>query len=178
MNISSFSRLGVIALFMGLVGCAPTRVALKPSFWKETQYKVGVATVPAPKLAAYRSGSQGLLDIAITAAMAGSLEEHLQRLDANSIATMADPYVEKLNERGINARKLSRTVNPLTLPPFSSQSSGEFAERDMRPLAQQEGIDKLILLSLQQCGTSRAYSASSPWVLRRRCAWARGRSSI
>lgn len=162
MNVSSFCRVGIVALIMGLVGCAPARVALRPSFWKETQYKVGIATAPPPQLAAYRSGNQGLLDMAINSAMAGSLEEHLQRLDASGFAAVADQYVEKLNERGINARKLSRTVNPLTLPPFSSPSSGEYAERDMRPLAAQEGIDKLILLSLQQCGTTRNYYGFIP----------------
>lgn len=162
MNMSSISRTAVIALFMGLVGCAPARVALRPSFWKDTQSKVGVAAVPAPKLAAYRSGNQGLLDLVINEAMAGSLEAHLQHLDANGISSMTDHYVEKLNERGVNARKLSRTVNPLTFQPFTAPSSGEFAERDLRPLAQQEGIDKLILISLQQCGTSRAYYGFIP----------------
>jgi hypothetical protein len=154
--------MGAAVLIMGLVGCAPARMSLKPSFWKETQHKVGVATLAAPKLAAYRTGGQGLLDMAINSAMAGSLEAHLQSMDANKFATVADQYVEKLNERGLNARRLSQTVNPLVLQPFASESSGDFAERDMRPLAGKEDIDMLILLSLQQCGTTRNYYGFIP----------------
>lgn len=162
MNISNLCRMGAVVLFMGLIGCGPSRVALRPSFWKETHHKVGVATLAPPQLAAYRTGNQGLLDEAINSAMAGSLEEHLQRLDASGFATMADQYVEKLDERGFSARKLSQTVEPLKLQPFEATGSGEFAERDMRPLAEKEGIDTLILLSLQQCGTTRAYYGFIP----------------
>jgi hypothetical protein len=162
MNMSTLCRLGAAALIMGLIGCAPARMSVKPSFWKETQLKVGVATMPAPKLAAYHAGSEGLLDAAINSAMAGSLEAHLQSLDTSKFATVADQYVEKLNERGLSARRLAKTVNPLTMQPFTEQSSSEFAERDMRPLAEKEGIDMLILLSLQQCGTTRDYYGFIP----------------
>jgi len=162
MNMSTLCRLGAAVLITGLVGCAPARMSLKPSFWKETQLKVGVATLPAPKLAAYRAGSEGLLDMAINSAMTGSLEAHLQSMDASKFNTVADQYVEKLNERGLNARKLDKPVNPLTMQPFTSQSSGEFAERDLRPLADKEGLDMLILLSLQQCGTTRKYYGFIP----------------
>jgi hypothetical protein len=162
MNMPTLCRMGAAVLIMGLVGCAPARMSLKPSFWKETQHKVGVATLAAPKLAAYRAGSEGLLDMAINSAMSGSLEAHLQSLDASKFAAVADQYVEKLNERGLNARRLSKTVNPLTMSPFTSEAPGEFAERDLRPLAEQEGIDMLILLSLQQCGTTRKYYGFIP----------------
>lgn len=162
MNMSTLCRMGAAVVVMSLIGCAPARMSVKPSFWKETQLKVGVATIPSQKMAAYRTGSQGLLDLAINSAMAGSLEAHLQTLDTNKFETVADQYVQQLTERGLNARKLARPVNPHALQPFTAQESGEFAEKDMRPLAEKEGIDMLILLSLQQCGTTRNYYGFIP----------------
>jgi hypothetical protein len=162
MKPNNLRSLAVAALLLGLVGCAPARVALKPSFWKDNPHRVGVATVAPPQLAAYKAGSQGLLDMAINSAMAGSLEEHLQRLDVSGFSTVADQYVKKLNERGINARRLAQTVAPLTFPEFTSSSSDEFAERDLRTLAGKEDLDMLILLSVQQCGTQRAYYGFIP----------------
>lgn len=162
MNLSTLCRLGAAAVIMSLIGCAPARMSLKPSFWKETQLKVGVATIPSQKMAAHRAGSEGLLDMAINSAMTGSLEAHLQSMDANKFATVADQYVEKLTERGLNARKLDKPVNPHVLQPFTAPGSGEYAEKDMRPLAGKEGIDMLIVLSLQQCGTIRKYYGFIP----------------
>jgi len=162
MNPSSLCRLAVAVLVMGLVGCGPSRMALKPSFWTETQQKVGVATLPPPKLGAYRAGSQGLLDIAINSAMAGSLEAHLQTVDVSRFAAVADEYVARLNERGLNARKLAQPVDLTRMKPFTTGGSEKFAEKDLRPLAEKEQLDTLILLSLEQCGTMRPYYGFIP----------------
>ncbi|WNG23780.1 hypothetical protein F0U62_06875 [Cystobacter fuscus] len=162
MNMSTLCRMGAAVLIMSLIGCAPARMSLKPSFWKETQLKVGVATLPPQKFAAYRAGSEGLMDMAINSAMSDSLEAHLQRMDASKFAAVADQYVERLTERGLNARKLDKPVNPNLLRSFTAPGSGEFAEKDMRPLAEKEDIDMLILLSLQQCGTIRKYYGFIP----------------
>jgi hypothetical protein len=146
-------------------------MALKPSFWTETQHKVGVATLPPPKLGAYRAGGQGLLDMAINNAMSGSLEAHLQTVDVSRFAAVADEYVARLNERGLNARKLAQPVDLTRMKPFTTGGSEKFAEKDLRPLAEKEQLDTLILLSLEQCGTMRPTMASSPWGPRRRSAW-------
>jgi hypothetical protein len=162
MNIPTLCRLGAAVLVLCIVGCGPSRVALKPTFWKETQQTIGVTTVVAPKLGAYRAGGEGLLDMAINNAMSGSLEAHLQSLDASRFNVVADHYVAKLNERGFKARRLPGEVDPVKMAPFKAEGSGEFAAVDLRPLGQKEGVDKLILLSLQQCGTLRAYYGFIP----------------
>jgi hypothetical protein len=137
--------MGAAVLVLCVVGCGPSRVALKPTFWNETQYTVGVTTVVAPQLGAHRAGGQGLLDMAINNAMSNTLEGHLQRMDASKFNVVADQYVAKLTERGLNARRLSEEVNPATMAPFKAESSGEFAAVDLRPVGTKEGIDKLIL---------------------------------
>jgi hypothetical protein len=154
--------MGAAALVLCVVGCGPSRVALKPTFWNETQHTIGVTTVVAPKLGAHRAGSEGLLDMAINSAMSGTLEGHLQSMDASKFNVVADHYVEKLKERGLNARRLPEEVVPATMAPFKAESSGEFAAVDLRPLGTKEGIDKLILLSIQQCGTVRSYYGFIP----------------
>ncbi len=162
MNIAALCRTAVAVLVLGVVGCGPSRVALKPTFWNETEQTIGVTTVVAPQFGAHRAGSQGLLDMAINSAMSGTLEGHLQRMDASKFKEVADQYATKLQERGLKARRISEEVNPAKMVPFKAESSGEFAAVDLRPLGQKEGIDKLILLSIQQCGTVRAYYGFIP----------------
>ncbi|NMO13513.1 hypothetical protein HPC49_09795 [Pyxidicoccus fallax] len=115
-----------------------------------------------PPLQAYRGGSQGLLDEAINSAMSEGLGAHLQTLDASRFHTVADEYVEKLNAWGFSARRLPLPVDLASLPAFKSESSGEFAERDLRSLGASGDIDTLILLSVYQCGTLRSYYAFIP----------------
>ncbi len=162
MNIATLCRMGSAFLVLCVVGCAPSRVALKPTFWNETQQNIGVTTMVAPQFGAHRAGSEGLLDMAINNAMSGTLEGHLQSMDGSKFKAVADEYVTKLKERGLNARRLPDEVNPATMAPFKAESSGEYAAVDLRPLGQKEGLDKLILLSIQQCGTVRAYYGFIP----------------
>lgn len=157
------SRSAMLSLLVVLAaGCAPTRIALKPSFWEGAPRKIGLAVTPPPPLMALRAGGEGLLDMAINSAAAGSLEAHLQTLAAPRLEDVAGQYVEKLAARGAEARRLAEPIQLEALPPFRANSSGEFAERDLRPLGKREGIDTLILLRVQQCGTLRNYYGFIP----------------
>ena len=163
MNTSKvLCRLGAAVLVTCTVACAPARIPVKQSFWKETQHKVGVTAMPAPQLAAHRTGGQGLLDVAINNAMSGSLEAHLQTVDVNKFGTVADQFVEQLSARGISARKLDAPPDITKLRKFKTDASGEFAEKDLRPLAEKEQIDTLVILSISQCGTMRPYYGFIP----------------
>lgn len=162
MNTSILRGLTITVLLLCGAGCAPSRMALQPTFWKETEQRIGVATVVLPPLLAHREGSEGLLDHAINNAMTGSLEAHLRTLDASRFNTVADEYVAKLNGRGFNAQRLPKPVNPSALPEFKASSSGEFAERDYRSLGASGEFDTLILLSVYQCGTLRSYYGFIP----------------
>jgi hypothetical protein len=149
----------ILLLFAVLViGCGASNIALKPDFWQSTNQTVGVAIVKPPIPAAHRAGAQGLLDMAITSAMAGSLESHLQKMDLNAFSEIADTFATKLISRGIKAKRIADPIDLLTLPNYAaSGSSGKVAEKDFRQLSKQEGIDMLILLSIERCGTLRSY---------------------
>ena len=144
------------------VGCAPARIALKPTFWEQGPRKLGVAMTLPPPLSAHRAGAQGLLDVAINTAAAGSLEAHLKTLEAPRLDDTAGQFVEKLAARGVEARRLDEPIILETFHPFQAGSFGNYLERDLRPLGKGEGIDALILLRVEQCGTLRNYYGFIP----------------
>ncbi|HEX5744770.1 MAG TPA: hypothetical protein VFZ09_00925 [Archangium sp.] len=162
MNSHSAGRIMIAAFALLFFGCVPARVSLRQDFWKDSRHTVGVAVGQMPPLhvyplpeaeAAAMGPLQGAVYMEIRHQKTGTLESHLQLVDVSRFGAVADHYVEKLQALGFSARKLSGPVNMESLPPFQAKESGEFARKDMRSLAQQEGIDMLVLLSVDRCGT-------------------------
>jgi hypothetical protein len=162
MNSHSPGRLTIAVLALFFFGCAPARVSLRQDFWKEPQHKVGIAVGQMPQLHVYpipevEAAGMGLLQgavyVEIRRQKTGTLESHLQLVDVSRFGEVADQYVEKLQTLGFTARKLTRPVNMESMAPFQASGSGEFARRDLRPLATQEDIDMLVLISMDRCGT-------------------------
>jgi hypothetical protein len=162
MNSHSLARLTIAAFALLFFGCAPARVSLRQDFWKEPEHKIGIAVGQMPALHVYplpeeEAAAMGVLQamvyMEIRKGKTGALESHLQLIDVSRFGQVADRYVEKLQALGFTARKLTQAPDMESMPPFQAKESGEFARRDLRPLASQEGIDMLILLSMGRCGT-------------------------
>lgn len=151
----------LLSLAVLVWGCGVSNIALNSSFWGNKEVKVGVAVAKYPVPGAFRSGSEGLLDAAINASAAGDLRSHLEALDISEFGTVVDSFVVKLNERGLKAKKIAQPIDLEKLSVFDAKSS-KTTEKDMRPLAAQENIDVLILLSATKVGTTRNYYGFIP----------------
>jgi len=153
----------VIMITAIFVGCGPANIAVKPEFWQLKNTTIGVAIVKYPVPQTYRAGSQGLLDMAINSAAASTLDSYLQKLDLKNFSAVADTFVSKLRQRGFTAKRIEGIVDPEKMPAFSSARSDEKTmDKDFRQLGRQEGVERLILLAIDRCGTIRNYYGFIP----------------
>lgn len=151
----TLALLGGLCLLV-LAGCI-AKVPVQSAFWQDKQSRIGVAFVKYPMVAAHKVGAQGLLDMAINNAVAGSLEAHLRTIDVTGFSAAADQFVQKLQERGLTAKKIAEPIDINALEKFQSPGSGDYMNKDLRSLAKTEEIDYLILLSIERVGTIRKY---------------------
>lgn len=160
----NLSRLAPLAIAAGalLSACAPARLAVKPEFWQGRNTRVGVAVAPVPVGAAHKVGAQGLLDMAINAAAASGLEGHLRKFSVAAFDPVCAEFTGELTKRGMVAKRLPGFLDPATFPEFKSESVEHPFKRDLTALAQREGIDVLVLLSVRRFGTIRPYYGFIP----------------
>ncbi|MEI6789593.1 MAG: hypothetical protein WCK42_00230 [Myxococcaceae bacterium] len=158
-KLLSFLILAVLVFF---TGCATTKISLKPEFWQTKDARIGVAVTKAPRGKTYKSGSQGLLDIVVNNALAGSLESSLQKADAANFAKSSDELIRKLAQKGISAKKIDEPIDLSDFAKFKSKGPGEFSHYDFRHLAQEHKIDQLVLFSIDRMGTVRSYYGMLP----------------
>lgn len=125
-----------------------------------THRTVGIAIASMPPAAAYRLGSQGLLDYAINELAAGSLESHLTTLEPTQFENIVDTFAGKLENLGFQVKKLDRTIAVDSLPRLKT-SSGAVGGVDYRSL-REEGIEFLVLFSIEYWGTTREYYGFIP----------------
>lgn len=91
--------------FLFLIGCVttPKEVQLTDNFWKEKK-KIIITKVKSPEPQVYQVGTQGLLDIAIAAAMNRNLDKHLSTTtDLTWYQQMPTSFHAQLKKRGINS---------------------------------------------------------------------------
>lgn len=122
--------------------------------------------VKCPVAGAYKAGGQGLLDVAISAAMAKGLEAHLQQVDVNpEFGELTTDFVQTLRAQGFSAKVVPEPLDSLQefVHTVSADSaSAKYLKQDVRFLAPKEDIDLLILLSIEQYGTIRKYYGFIP----------------
>ena len=149
--------LTVVVLFPIFGGCAASRTALKPTFWDTKTSKIGVVVTQYPEPGAYKTGAQGLLDIAVNNAMASSLETYLRTLSLKGFDDEADLFVDSLAKRGMAAKKIAG--DPLDVKTLASKKNRADL---LQQIAGKENVDRLIVLSVQAAGTSRPYYGFIP----------------
>jgi hypothetical protein len=162
--MNSLPRLASLAIAAAalLSGCAPARVAVKPEFWQSRNTRIGVAVATYPAGGAHKVGAQGLLDIAINSAMAGGLDGYLSKTKLPTFEPVCDGFVQELTKRGLPAKRLSGLVNPEELPDWKGESEEKLFGKDVAALAQAQGVDVLVLLSVRRFGTIRPYYGFIP----------------
>lgn len=157
-------HLSIICLAVGilvLAGCAPTRIALEPSFWDEKEATIGLAVATYPPVTMYTSGG-GLLDMALIHAISGELKFFLQEVDPSSFAAILERFEQKLTEKGYTVKIIDGLLDLEQLQNFTTQATGHYSKVDFRPLAEDEHIDILCIFTIQRMGTQRPYYGFIP----------------
>jgi hypothetical protein len=147
-----------------LAGCAvnPT-VQMKPEFWAQKDRVLVVALSDLPKADYYMSGSQGLLDIAISQSVSNELDEYLESVDISDYEGAQGEIAQKLQDRGFTIKELDRTINTESLKEFESPSDGRtYADKDFRSLRTELAADRIVLLTVEAVGTQRSYYGFVP----------------
>ena len=159
-------RVVIIAFFSAglLSACTPARIAVNPTLWQQKTARVGVAVVKYPEPAAYKIGAQGLLDIAINAALAADLKAHLLTLKPDGFDTTRANFSSELQRRGLQARVVDTPIDLEKYEEFEKPdgATGDYFDKDLKPLAGKETIDFLVLLSVNGFGTIRSYYGFIP----------------
>lgn len=142
----------ILLLASFLSGCATTGIAINPSFWQEKDKKIGVAFVKFREALRYRSEEPTIGHLVVgmfvknkLKTTAEELDEFMKRLDISKFDAASDRFVELLQARGFNARKIEGFININRFPVFKVGCAGKFAYKDLTSLASEENIDILIL---------------------------------
>lgn len=158
-------RVGLISIFAFaavLTGCATPQppVAMDQAFWNEKQDRIGVAISEIPSPSVQMTGQQGLLDIAVNKGMASGLSKKVETWDSSSLSELQKKVVERLQAQGYTVKLLDKPYDPSAF----KESKGKlgYADLDLTPLKEQEGIDKLVLLLFGANGTTRSYYGMIP----------------
>lgn len=153
-----------LVLLSLLSGCVTSPlVQMKQEFWTQTDRSVGVAVAKLPEATAQKVGQQGLLDMAINEAMADELSKYLKTLDLSSYGKVSGETAMRMQAKGLKVREVGKTIDVAALNDFSSEDSSRvFANKDFRPLRQELGVDRLVLLTVTAAGTQRPYYGFIP----------------
>lgn len=149
-----YKIIAVLMLMVFLTGCAvePQAVQLPASFWQQHNIPVKVATTPPPKARLYQQGSEGILDIAINAAVTNKFNRYLKSYRSNGLIVTAQKFINRLQQHGINAVYVGQ----------AKITNKQLNKKDFRFLLQQFGPVRLLLLSINQIGASRYYYGFIP----------------
>lgn len=155
----------LLLLVLMLTGCASVQqpVALHSDFWQQREHTIGIAVVQPNKPGATMLGAQGLLDIAINQANAKSLITYLEGVQIPRLHEVAKDFGEQLQARGFKVKMIEKPLDMEKIAKFSGSSSKDvsYASRDFRSF-KAEGMDRLIVISVNRVGTTRGYYGFMP----------------
>jgi hypothetical protein len=128
-----------------------------------SQDRVGVALTKVPKPALYLPGADCLLCIIAAQTMNVQLGKHVDTLTSDDLPPLREQIVAALRKKGVNAQGIADEidVSKLTDVP-ASDAEPTRARKDFAPLKQKYGVDKLVVIQVNQVGIVRTYSAYIP----------------
>lgn len=164
----SLQKFAALLVCFGLVGgCASVpNIETSEQFWQEKNAKIGIVLDQVPKASAHKMGSQGLLDMAISNAVSGTLETHLNGLEIETkLNALKEKVAAYLTAQGYSVEVISSTIEIAKLDDFVApeQTKGVvYAKKDFTKLKTQLNIDKLMVISPTAIGTIRSYYGFIP----------------
>jgi hypothetical protein len=143
-------------------GCQKA-IPLQSSFWQAKESRIAVALTPVPDPDVYQEGreTEGLVALLINETLRAQMRTFLRTVELTAFEASSERFVQKLQDRGLTARRLDR---PLDLERFAkfSGSGDAVLDRDVRSLAEAEKADYLLLLTVDAWGTARKYVLGVP----------------
>jgi len=155
MNNMSLRHAAVCTLALLASACIPRHVPLDPEFFNSTPRKIGIILTKEPALGVYpiqpnQGPAAALVYLAIAGAAIANLETQMKTIDVSPLHELANDYIDKLNERGVAAKLVSRkrlAKIGLLVSPYKA---------DLQWLASTEDVDAVILLE-SACGVTIRY---------------------
>lgn len=143
-----------------LSGCATKPIAVPAAFWAQPAAAIAIVTTELPKQGDFvMQGNQGLLDVAIAAAMTSEVRAATKKVDANTFLKVRQEFSDALHEAGFSPRILPEAVNLKQLP--HANLEGDF-DYDLTGLTKSASCRYVLLLELRNYGALRAYYAFIP----------------
>jgi len=146
-----------------ITGCATPQkpVAFQPETVNWRAARVGVAMTPLPKVDTHMPGANCLLCIAAASVANSSLVDHSRTLPVEDLPRVKARIADAIRAKG---GKVVVIEEPLEVSKLAEadKSAENAAPRNFRPLREQYGIDKLIVVEVSALGMWRTYSAYFP----------------
>lgn len=158
--------LSVIFISLTLMACAlsPQKpVALSDGYYDNKERMIGVYIDNLPAADTYFPGASCLLCIAAASAANSDLTDHVRTLTTEDVLAVKAELESILTKKGVSYKFIDEPIDFSKLPKFSNGSKeGDFARSDFRQLKSNLGVDKLIVVDVNQLGVIRSYSAYVP----------------
>jgi hypothetical protein len=145
-----------------LTGCVTKPVNLTPAFWQQHDTPVAIVVTESPKEGSYvMMGSQGLLDMAVAAAVTTEVRAATHKVDASAFNEVAKEFETELTKAGFKPAIFTSNINLENLPKREDSDSDGF-ESDLSSIANPTGARYVLVLELVNYGALRTYYAFVP----------------
>lgn len=163
MNIRTI--MGLAACVALLAGCAtrpPSPLAYKQEVLTATPTKVGVAMTAIPKIDTSFPGAACLLCYAAASVANSSLTTYTHTLSYEDLPKLKDQVAEVLSKKGIATVIIKEDLDVASLPDGSGPVGPNMARKNFTSLKDKYGVDKLLVIAIDNIGFSRMYSSYIP----------------
>jgi hypothetical protein len=150
------------ALMMFLAGCVSVapQIGLKQEFWQQKEAGIAIVIQEVPQMDMFAAGGQGILDVAISRGVNGTMIDKLRATDVPRLKQIPANIEKQLAARGFSAKVLDKPIDMDKLPDFKGDTTTH-AKKDFRGL-KQPGVDRLLVVTVQRVGIQRAYYGFIP----------------
>ncbi len=140
-----------------LSGCVtiPPTMALSDTFWTEKDKTVAIVIEKLPQADYMTLGQQGLLDLAINEGANSELNDYLHQLDMQEFLLIGEEFRSFIEAQGVSVVSVKTDY---VLPELNPLEGGKgFALKNFKPLRDDLGADRLLLISVPHAGVVRQY---------------------
>ena len=164
--MNSIKVVALSLLVLVITGCAPTPikpVALEAQFYEQKTQRVAVYLDTLPEVNTFFPGAGCLLCLAAAEIANSDVTEHVGTFSVEDIEGIAADVETALKSNGLKPVVVTSPINWDKLKKFNAPKAPDelkqYARKDLRPLKQSMGVDKLVLVDINQVGVIRSYSS-------------------
>ncbi|MDM7861532.1 hypothetical protein QTP81_13095 [Alteromonas sp. ASW11-36] len=146
-----------------LSGCVSTQemITVDEASLSNNEVVVGIILTEAPLAETFYTGSIGLLDYAIIAGVNSTLDKHLNSLVFDDYPKIAQQLQTVLHNKGVNTLLIETPIALKEAEKLKRPSKGK-SKTSFVGYQEKYNIDYLLLVHLQQVGTTRSYYGPVP----------------